>query len=73
MAEILAQIVCDFLGFVAGEGYVIVPREPTAAMLKAARNAPSDLVWRDSLTAQMEADAANKYRAMIAAALEPTK
>lgn len=44
-------------------------REPTEAMLAAARNAPSDLVWRDSLSAQLKADAASKYRAMIDAAL----
>jgi len=49
-------------------GLVLVPEEPTDAMLKAARNAPIPLVYLDSIAARQDLEFLSRYRAMIAAA-----
>jgi DNA-binding LacI/PurR family transcriptional regulator len=47
-------------------GLVVVPVEPTEAMLKAARNAQIPLVYLDSIAAAQDLDFLSRYRAMIA-------
>lgn len=69
-----------FLSALAAEGLVVVPREPTQAMLDAIVTYPAELVAArndPAYTAQMQAAtlaeralAAQRYRAMIEAARE---
>jgi N-glycosylase/DNA lyase len=49
-------------------GPVLVPAEPTKAMLKAARNAPIPPMHLDSIAARQDLEFLSRYRAMIAAA-----
>ncbi len=74
------NVATGFVAALAAEGLVVVPREPTQAMLDAIVTYPAELVAArndPAYTAQMQAAtlaeralAAQRYRAMIAAARE---
>lgn len=56
------------LSAITEAGFVIVPREPTEAMLRAARNAPMPAVHLNSLSAYEDLESNVRWKAMIEAA-----